>query len=157
MNDAPTPQDLLSIASSTTMQARRAASMPGWVPPTAGLLGSSSLILAGVARPELDNAVFWPILSVAAAIFCVFLVLVTWVSHRQRKIGVVSRALADEPTRRWQRILVYSLPIVIAIAVNGFLTANPLLDGWVHVVFALLLGGCTWWALERRRVATCRN
>ncbi|GAA5105750.1 hypothetical protein GCM10023319_75890 [Nocardia iowensis] len=149
VNDEPAPQDLLDIASTATMRARSATTVPRWVPPTAALLGGASLIVVGLARPEFDDAVFWSIMSVGGAIFCVYIALMLWVWRRERNSGVVPRYLADLPTRRWQRVALFLLIVLVPAMVQGFL------DGWAHVMFAVMLSGSTWWVLERQRRATC--
>ncbi|MGW5918619.1 hypothetical protein ACWFPY_06480 [Nocardia fluminea] len=149
MNDEPSPQDQLDIAASATLRARAATPMPKWVPPTAALLGASSLIVAGLANPESDDATFWSIMAIGGAIFCVFLALTLWVWRRERNSGVAPRYLLDLPRQRWQRVSLFLLVVMVPSMVQGFL------DGWAHVIFAVLLGGIGWWVLERQRRATC--
>ncbi|NKX86092.1 hypothetical protein [Nocardia coubleae] len=149
MKGEPSPQDQLDIAASATMRARTATPVPQWVPPVAALLGASSLLVVGLARPESDDADFWAVMSIGGAIFCVFLALMTWVWHRQRSNGVAPRYLLDLPRRRWQRVSLFLVLVLVSSVAQGFL------DGWAHVISAVLLGGIGWWVLERQRRATC--
>ncbi|WP_194813406.1 hypothetical protein [Nocardia sp. XZ_19_385] len=149
MNDEPSPQAQLAIAASATLRARTATPMPQWVPPAAALLGASSLLVVGLARPESDDASFWSVMAIGGALFCVFLALMIWVWRRERNSGVAPRYLLDLPRRRWQRVSLFLLVVLVPSVVQG------LLDGWAHVIYAVLLGGIGWWVLERQRRATC--
>ncbi|WP_135236080.1 hypothetical protein [Nocardia sp. CS682] len=145
MNDAPTAQDLLHITSSATARARRAASMPGWVPPVAALLGGIGVMLLGLGGDSADTVVSVCGYGVCAACFA----LLAWVWRAQRKGGVVPRFLSDEPTRRWQRLSLLVLPPLLAGIVGG------LVNGWLHVLFGAFVGGWLWFGLRRQRAATC--
>ncbi|MFF2083280.1 hypothetical protein ACFVVM_05870 [Nocardia sp. NPDC058176] len=103
----------------------------------------------GLARPESDDADFWTVMSLGGALFCAFVALMSWIWRRERNSGVVPRYLLDLPQRRWQRVSLLLLVVLIPGVVQGFL------DGWAHVVCAVLLGGIGWWVLERQRRATC--
>lgn len=149
MNDDPSPQDQLDIAASVTLRARTTTPVPKWVPPIAALLGASSLLVVGLARPESDAADFWPVMAIGGAMFCVFLALMLWVWRRERNSGVAPRYLLDLPRRRWQRVSLFLLVVLVPVLVQG------LLDGWAHIIYAVLLGGSGWWVLERQRRVTC--
>ncbi|MFJ2664170.1 hypothetical protein ACIO14_07475 [Nocardia fluminea] len=149
MNDEPSLQDQLDIAASVTTRARTATPMPKWVPPVAALLAASSLVVVGSARPESDDADFWSVMAIGGAIFCVLLAVMIWVWRRERNSGVAPRYLLDLPRRRWQRVSLFLLVVLVPGLVQGFL------DGWAHIIYAVLLGGIGWWVLERQRRATC--
>jgi cbb3-type cytochrome oxidase subunit 3 len=149
VHDEPSPRDMLTIASAATKRAQRATTTPKWLPPTAALLGGASIIVVGLARPESDDTVFWSIMAAGIGIFCGFIVVTAWVWRTERKRGVVTRRWADLPMRRWQRYSLFLLLTLVPGLVQGFL------DGWAHVVFALILTAAVWWGLERQRRATC--
>ncbi|WP_162958588.1 hypothetical protein [Nocardia yunnanensis] len=149
MNDEPSPQEQLDIASSATLRARTATPMPKWVPPIAALLGASGLLVVGLARPESDDADFWSLMAIGGAIFGVFLALMLRVWRRERNSGVAPRYLLDLPRRRWQRVSLFLLIVLVPGLVQGFL------HGWAHIIYAVLLGGIGWWVLERQRRVAC--
>ncbi|MEU8900405.1 hypothetical protein [Nocardia sp. NPDC048505] len=147
MNDEPSSQDMLGIASSATRAAQRANSMPRWVPPTVALLGGASVLVVGRADPGSDE--FWSVMAAGCGIACLFVALMSWVWHAQRKRGVVPRRLLDVPVRRWQRISLLVLIVLVPALVQNFL------HGWAHAVFALALTAWVWWGLEFERRTTC--
>ncbi|WP_067534432.1 hypothetical protein [Nocardia crassostreae] len=147
MSDAPTAQDLLDITSSATLRARRAAFMPGWVPPAAGVLGGGAVALVGLGNAD-DGSGF---LCSGYGVFAIFLVMMAWVWRTQRSRGVIPRSPADEPTRRWQRFLLYVLPPLAACMLIDFA------HGWLNILFGVIVGGIPWFGFARQRARACPN
>ncbi|WP_306357356.1 MULTISPECIES: hypothetical protein [unclassified Nocardia] len=144
MNAAPTPQDALQIAADATEQARRAPAMPGWVPPVAGLLGGSGLVLFNLGQPARSETNIELTLT-GTALLLTLAALMAWLHFTQRNDGVRPRAMWQRPARRWARVSVFLVPILFGAIVGTSLEGGPLIP------FGMAMGGWIWFVLARQR------
>ncbi|QIS21026.1 hypothetical protein [Nocardia terpenica] len=145
MNDVPTPQDALDIASAATEQARTAPAMPRWVPPVGGLLAGGTIVMIKLA-PRSDDGVHPFFLVAALAAITVLYVITNRLSREWLNSGVMPRSAHEEPVERWKQRTMYWLPLVF------FCFLAPLMTGWLIIPAGLIAGGWIWFQLARRRV-----
>ncbi|KZM74366.1 hypothetical protein [Nocardia terpenica] len=149
MNDVPTPQDALDIASAATRQARTAPAMPRWVPPVGGLLAGGGVFMVNLALHSGGDRN--PYLLAAGAAAIVGFYVITRLLYRQwLNGGVMPRSATEEPVQPWKQWAMYWLPMFFICFVGQLMT------GWLVIPFGLIVGGWMWFQLARRRMPWLR-
>lgn len=142
MQDAQTPQQALDIAAATTRQARAATALPRWLPPVAGLVAGSIVVLLNVAIDDGgDTPVTWIAVILGIASVVVYCKLV------QRLRGIRNaRGVTPRPVAWWKHEAVMVL-IIVAVP-----TGNLAYSGWdlfLRILPGAVLGVWMWFELGR--------
>lgn len=131
MSEAPTPQDVLDIASATTHRARTAPALSSWVPPVAALLCFGFLFLFGYTVEMFVDATI-TLAGVAGIVAtAAFIAFMVWQWRTWRSGGVVPRLRSYRSGQRWKQVLLGWLPPFIGVSVLGGVPGWPTLAGAV--------------------------
>ncbi|RJO79166.1 hypothetical protein D5S18_02115 [Nocardia panacis] len=150
MQEAPTPQQALDIATATTRQAHEAAALPRWEPVVTAALGAlASFLLCMLVADGIERPFGWMILIGGIGLGWMYFRLAQRQRRTQRARGIVPLPMVE-----WKQIM-GMLVVILVVPLAGHAVSGS--DGGIRIASSIVLSGWIWFMQARPRILSRRT